>query len=54
VFSLVPADSEEELRPITPFPREWMSELRHDGHEVAEDPSGMQVVRLRQEPAIPH
>jgi hypothetical protein len=45
--------SEADLLPITPFPREWMTELCHDGHEVVEGPSGMQVVRLKQEPAIP-
>jgi hypothetical protein len=45
--------SEADLLPITPFPCEWMTELRHDGHEVVEGPSGMQVVRLKQEPAIP-
>jgi hypothetical protein len=43
--------SEDELRPITPFPREWIAELRHDGHEVAEDPFGGPLVRLRQDAA---
>jgi hypothetical protein len=43
---------EDELRPITPFTREWIAELRHDGHEVTKDPSGAARVRLRQEPAL--
>jgi hypothetical protein len=42
---------EDDLRAITPFPREWMTELRHDGHEVGESPAGEQVVRLRPAPA---
>ena len=46
--------SEADLLPITPFPREWMTELRHDGHEVTEDQSGMNLVRLRQDTALPH
>ena len=44
--------SEDDLRPITPFPREWIDELRHDGHEVAEDATGTPHVRLRQDPAL--
>jgi len=40
---------ENDLRPITPFTREWIAELRHDGHEVAEDPTGAPLVRLRQD-----
>ena len=43
---------EDDLRSITPFPREWMAELRHEGHEVAEDPSGAPLVRLRQSPVL--
>ena len=43
---------EDDLRPITPFPREWMAELRHDGHEVGEGPTGAPLVRLRQDPAL--
>lgn len=45
--------SEADLLSITPFPREWIVELRHDGHEVVEDPSGMRVVRLKQDPPTP-
>jgi hypothetical protein len=44
--------SEDELRPITPFPREWIVELRHEGHEVVEDPFGGPLVRLRQGAAL--
>jgi hypothetical protein len=40
--------SEADLMPITPYPREWMTELRHDGHEVVEDPAGMQAIRIRE------
>jgi hypothetical protein len=40
---------ENDLRPITPFTREWISELRHDGAEVAEDSTGAPLVRLRQD-----
>jgi hypothetical protein len=43
--------SENDLRPITPFPREWIAELRHTGAEVVDDPTGAPLVRLRQEPA---
>lgn len=39
--------SEDDLREITPFPREWMAELRYEGHEVEEDPPGEPRVRLR-------
>jgi hypothetical protein len=39
---------EDELRSITPFPREWMKELSYDGHEVAADESGTPVVRLKE------
>jgi hypothetical protein len=44
--------SEDDLRAITPFPREWIAELRHEGHEIIEDPSGMPLVRLRHDPAF--
>ena len=45
-------DGEDELRPITPFTRAWIAELRHDGHKVAEDPVGSLMVRLRPEAAL--
>jgi hypothetical protein len=44
--------SEDDLRAITPFPREWIAELRYEGHETAEDPSGVPLVRLRRDPAF--
>jgi hypothetical protein len=44
--------SEDELRPVTPFTRDWIAELRHDGHEVTEDPFGGPLVRLRQDAAL--
>jgi hypothetical protein len=44
--------TEDDLRAITPFPREWIAELRHEGLETAEDPSGVPLVRLRRDPAF--
>jgi hypothetical protein len=40
--------SEADLLPITPYPLEWMTELRHDGYEVVEDPAGLRVIRIRE------
>ena len=44
--------SEDDLRAITPFPGEWIAELRHEGHEITEDPTGAPLVRLRHDPAF--
>ena len=44
--------SEDDLRAVTAFPSEWITELRHEGHEVVEDPPGAPRVRLRADPAL--
>jgi hypothetical protein len=31
---------EDDLRKVTSFPREWLKELRYEGHEVAADERG--------------
>jgi hypothetical protein len=37
---------EHELRKITPYPDEWLKELRYAGHEVARE-GAAPIVRLR-------
>jgi hypothetical protein len=38
---------EDDLRKITPYPDEWVKELRYDGHEVAVNERGDSLVRLK-------
>jgi hypothetical protein len=38
---------EDDLRKVTSFPREWLKELRYEGHEVAADERGVPIVRLK-------